>query len=139
MIRRKLVTVSEKFKTMQVLAGTVAWVVTYDNTKNVTNATAIPKIKKGKEVAVNFMGSDKNPIARSVSVKQPYKLPKEKLMTVEEIAGLEAQGPEKGNYVLVDERPKPRYIEGHIPTAVSLPNHAFDKLQLLCCQKTRMP
>jgi hypothetical protein len=136
-IRGKLVNISEKFKTMQVLAGTFAWVVTYDDSTSVTNAKAIAAIKKGKEVAVNFTGTDKNPMALSISVKPPYKLPEEKLMSVEEIASLVVQGPEKGSYLLVDARPKPRYLEGHIPTAVSLPYHAFDKLQSSILPKNR--
>jgi hypothetical protein len=128
-IRGKLANLSEKFKTMQIIAGTFAWVVTYDDRTSVTNAKAINAIKKGKEVAVNFTGTDKNPRALSVSVKPPYKLPKEKQMSIEEIASLVAKGPEKGKYFLFDARPKPRYLEGHMPTAVSLPYHAFDKLQ----------
>lgn len=136
-VRGKLVNISEKFKTMQVLSGTFAWVVTYDDSTGVTNADAITAIKKGKEVAVKFTGSDKKPKALSVSVKPPYKLPKEKLMSVEEIASLIAGGPEKGSYLLVDARPKPRYLEGHMPTAVSLPYHVFDKLQASVLPKDR--
>ena len=128
-IRGKLVNISEKFKTMQVLAGTFAWVVTYDDSTSVINAKAITAIKKGKEVAVNFTGTDKNPMALTVSVKPPYKLPKEKLMSVEEIANLVSPGSEKSTYFLVDARPKSRYLEGHMPTAISLPYHSFDKLQ----------
>ena len=43
-------------------------------------------------------------------------------MKVDELAALIAKGPEEGNYVLVDSRPAARYHEGHIPTAISLPD-----------------
>jgi len=38
-----------------------------------------------------------------------------------------AQGPDKGNYTLIDSRPLPRFQEGAIPTAINLPYPAFDK------------
>lgn len=43
-------------------------------------------------------------------------------MKTDELAKLIAMGPEEGNYVLVDSRPAARYHEGHIPTAISLPD-----------------
>ncbi len=43
-------------------------------------------------------------------------------MKTDELASLIAKGPEEGNYVLVDSRPAARYHEGHIPTAISLPD-----------------
>jgi len=39
----------------------------------------------------------------------------------DELAKLIDMGPDKGNYVLIDSRPAARYHEGHIPTAVSIP------------------
>lgn len=43
-------------------------------------------------------------------------------MKTDELAKLIAMGPDEGNYVLVDSRPAARYHEGHIPTAISLPD-----------------
>jgi len=39
----------------------------------------------------------------------------------EELAKLIDMGPDKGSYVLIDSRPAARYHEGHIPTAISIP------------------
>ncbi|MFA7382340.1 MAG: rhodanese-like domain-containing protein [Desulfurivibrionaceae bacterium] len=38
-----------------------------------------------------------------------------------ELARLIALGPQEGKYLLIDSRPAPRYHEGHIPTAISIP------------------
>jgi len=37
------------------------------------------------------------------------------------VAFLIKEGPEKGNYRLIDSRPARRYNEGHLPTALSVP------------------
>ena len=39
------------------------------------------------------------------------------------------KSPAEGNYVLVDARPGPKYHEGHIKHAVSMPLPAFDKMK----------
>jgi rhodanese-related sulfurtransferase len=44
-----------------------------------------------------------------------------KEIKTDELAKLIAMGPDEGNYVLIDSRPAPRYHEGHIPTAISVP------------------
>ncbi|MDP2158430.1 MAG: rhodanese-like domain-containing protein, partial [Nitrospirota bacterium] len=62
-----------------------------------------------------------------LTVKPPAKVAPEKLVSVEELVKLVAMGPEKGGYVIVDSRPKPRFNEGHIPNAVSLDNAKFDE------------
>jgi rhodanese-related sulfurtransferase len=43
------------------------------------------------------------------------------LIQVGELAKLVDLGPEKGGYTLVDSRPGPAYMKGHIPTAISIP------------------
>ena len=45
-----------------------------------------------------------------------------------DVAKLVTQGPDRGNYTLIDSRPLPRFQEGAIPTAINLPYPAFDKL-----------
>lgn len=50
-------------------------------------------------------------------------------ITVDDLAKLVAAGPEKGNYFLVDARTAPRYDEGHIPTAVSIPVAEMEETQ----------
>jgi len=44
-----------------------------------------------------------------------------KEIKTDELAKLIAMGPDEGKYVLIDSRPAARYHEGHIPTAISIP------------------
>lgn len=44
-----------------------------------------------------------------------------KEIKTDELAKLIAMGPDEGKYMLIDSRPAARYHEGHIPTAVSIP------------------
>jgi rhodanese-related sulfurtransferase len=48
-------------------------------------------------------------------------VPPEQLIKVKELTALVDKGPEKGGYTLVDSRPTPGYMKGHIPTAISIP------------------
>ena len=65
------------------------------------------------------VGNDR--VATKIVVKPEMKVPDEQLISVGDLAKLIAQGPEKGGYTLVDSRPGPGYMKGHLPTAVSLP------------------
>jgi hypothetical protein len=126
-IRGKSVTTSEKFGTIQIDVGPLVWIVKLDNDTKIKGAESLTAITKDKEIAITYKGDEKNPVATSISVKQPFKLPEEKLVSVEEMKKLVAQGPEKGGYLLVDSRPATGYMEGHIPGAVSIPFPALQK------------
>ncbi len=126
-IRGTLVGISNQFKTIQVAVGSLVWVVKFGDGIAVTGAEKLETIPKDKEIGVTFTGDEKNPYAVGVSVKPPAKIAPEKLARVEDVQKLVAAGPEKGDFVIVDSRPRPRYLEGHIPFAVSLPNDKFDQ------------
>ena len=64
-------------------------------------------------------GSDR--VAKKIVVKPKFKVPSEQLIHVKELSKLIELGPEKGAYTLVDSRPGPGYLKGHIPTAISVP------------------
>jgi hypothetical protein len=81
---------------MKALQGTVALRVHYEN-----------------------VGQDR--VAKEIVVKPKIKVPENQLINVKELAELVAQGPQKGNYMLVDSRPGPGYMKGYIPTAISVP------------------
>ena len=81
---------------MKALTGTVALRVHYEN-----------------------VGQDR--VAKEIVVKPKIKVPEDQLIDVKELAELVAQGPQKGNYTLVDSRPGPGYMKGYIPTAISVP------------------
>jgi hypothetical protein len=130
-IRGKLVSVSGEFKSLNVTVGPLVWIVKYgDDIKvkegeKVSGADALKAIPRDREIAVSFAGGENAPVAVQVAVKQPYKVAAEKLITVEKMQELVAQGPEAGKFTLIDSRPGPVYAEGFIPGALSLPYAAF--------------
>lgn len=83
-------------------------------------------IKKGHEVRVQYKVVGGAKVASVVSIKPPVKISEAERATFEQVEALVAQGPEKGAYTLIDSRPGPKFKEGSIPTAISLPFPAFD-------------
>ncbi|MBI5639203.1 MAG: hypothetical protein HZA17_02140 [Nitrospirae bacterium] len=130
LVRGTLVSVSERFKTINVQVGNkLVWVINYGDDLKLTGVDKVSSIPKEKEIGIRFTGDEKKPYAVSLTVKPPAKVAPEKLVTLDEMAKLVAMGTDKGNYLLFDSRPKPRFLEGHIPHAVSLPNDKFDELK----------
>ena len=126
-VRGTLVSVSEKFKTINVQVGQkLVWIINYGEDLKIAGADKLLSISRDKEIGIKFTGDEKKPYAVSLAVKPPAKVAPEKLVPVEELVKLVAMGAEKGGYVIVDSRPKPRFNEGHIPHAVSLDNAKFD-------------
>jgi hypothetical protein len=125
-VRGKLVSYSEKFKSLQVDVGPVVWIIGTDEKTELVGAEGLAAVPKGKEMSVTFSGGDDKPLATKVSIKQPFELPEEQMVSVEEMMKLAAAGPEKGGYLLVDSRPPAAYASGHLPGAVNVP---FPKLK----------
>jgi hypothetical protein len=126
-IRGTLGAVSMKAETLQAQVGPAAWLFRFDDQTKVVGAEAINKIKKEAEISVAYEEKDGVLYAVKVGVKPPAKLPEEKKIKTEELSKLVDLGLEKGNFVLVDSRPGPRYHEGHIPGAISIYDAEFDK------------
>jgi hypothetical protein len=130
-VRGKLVSASGEFKSLNVTVGPLVWVVKFGDTLKVkegekfSGAEALKTIPRDREIAVTFTGDENNPVATQVAVKQPYKVPAEKVVTLEKMQELVAQGPQAGKFTLLDSRPGPMFAEGHIPGAVSLPFAVF--------------
>jgi hypothetical protein len=130
-IRGKMVSVSGEFKSLNITVGPLVWIVKYgDDLKvkegeKISGADALKTIPRDREIAITFTGDEKSPVAVQVAVKQPYKVAAEKIMPVEKMQELVAQGPEAGKFMLLDSRPGPVYAEGFIPGAISLPYAAF--------------
>jgi Rhodanese-like domain len=130
-VRGNLGKVSPDFKTLQVKAGKLIWVIKYDDQTTVMDGdkTAGPDYIKelpgNKEILVSFSGDESKPLATEIAVKQPFKVPDEQKITNDEVVKLVAMGPEKGAYTLIDARPGGGYLGGHIPTAISLPFDSF--------------
>lgn len=131
LVRGKLVSASAEFKNLSVTVGPLVWIVKYGDDLKVkegdkfSGAEALKTIPRDREIAVSFTGDEKSPVATQVAVKQPYKVPAEKIAALETVQELAAKGPEAGKFTLIDSRPGPMYAEGHIPGAVSLPFAAF--------------
>jgi hypothetical protein len=130
-VRGKMVSVSSEFKSLSVTVGPLVWIVKYGDGLKVkegdrlSGADSLKTIPRDREIAVTFTGDEKSPVAVLVAVKQPYKVAAEKIMPLEKMQELVAQGPEAGKFTLVDSRPGPVYAEGFIPGALSLPYAAF--------------
>ena len=139
-IRGNFISTSEKFKTIEVAVGSLVWVVKYGDDLKLTGADRLAALPKDKEIAVTYTGEEKTPYAVSLSVKQPAEIPAEKLIKLDEMQKLVEMGTVKGNFILFDSRPEPRFNEGHIPYAVAFPQPAFDKLKgkLLPKEKDRL-
>lgn len=122
-LRGTLGNVSQKAETFAINAGAI-WTVKFDdNTKIVGWPDPLEKVPKEKEIAVTFVEKDGEIYAKSISVKQPAKIAADKLINV----GQMAEHVEKGDAVIIDSRPAPRFFEGAIPGAINIYDAEFDK------------
>jgi len=138
LVRGTFVAVMEKFKTISVqVGGKLVWVVNYGDDLKITGVDKLSSITKEKEIGIKFTGDEKKPYAVSLTVKPPATIAPEKLVSLEEMAKLVALGTEEGKYFLIDSRPRPRFNEGHIPSALSLPHDKFDQLKDLILPKEK--
>jgi rhodanese-related sulfurtransferase len=113
---------------MEVLRFDLTALKVQSKEQGATKDDTLKAIKKGHEVAVEFTESDGIKTVKVLRVKPPVSLAMEDTISLVELEKLVALGPEKGNYLLGDCRPAPRFQEGNIPTAVNLPFPSFDKL-----------
>jgi len=133
-VRGKIVSVSEAFSSFNVTVGPVVWIVKYDGNlkvkegRKLSGPEALKTVKKDQEVLVTYAGEESSPLASQLAIKQPYKVPVDQQIQVEELKKLIAAGPEKGGVTLIDSRPPAMYAEGHLPGAISLPYPKFSDL-----------
>lgn len=112
----KVIGVSNKAKTISIESDGKTQMVKFDD-----NTEGMDYAKTGEAAIIKFEMRGKDKVATVIKPKLA-KLPEGVAeMQVDELVKLVALGPEKGNYFLVDSRPGPRYDEGHIPSAVSIP------------------
>ena len=130
-VRGKLVSVSPEFKSVSITVGPLVWIVKYGDDLKVqegdkfSGAETLKTIPRDREIAITFTGTEASPVATQLAVKQPYKVPAEKLATLEQVQELVQKTPEEGKYLIVDSRPGPMFAEGRIPGAISLPFAVF--------------
>jgi hypothetical protein len=113
---------------MQIGVGKAAWLFHFDDKTTYQNVPGVAKLKKNKETAVTFDKRDGRLYAAKVAVKPKFEVPQEQLVDTAFILDLIKKSPADGDYVLVDARPGPKFHEGHIRYARSMPLFAFDKL-----------
>ncbi|MCX8030764.1 MAG: rhodanese-like domain-containing protein [Thermodesulfovibrionales bacterium] len=122
-LRGTLGGISQKAETFSVNAG-IIWTVKFDDKTKLTGwPPPVGKIPKDKEIAVKFIERDGEVYAESISVKQPAKLPEDKVVSTEFVA----EAVERGDALIIDSRPAVRYYEGAIPTAINIYDAEFDK------------
>lgn len=125
----RIVDVAGKSKSLQLQIGKDMEVIYFDDDTVLKNAPTFKEIPKQEAAKVTYYKKNGKNVAKEVEIKKGLDVPPEELASVEEVGALVAKGPEKGKYVLIDSRPGNLYDEGHIPTAVSMPFFAFDKMQ----------
>lgn len=120
----------KKFKTITVKTTTGMEVIGYTETTALKNSDVkdIGDLAPGLVLDVEFSLVDGKKVADTVSVKV-VKVDPANLITTDQVAELVEKGPEKGNYLLLDSRPRKMFDEGHIPTAVSLHVDKWDELK----------
>jgi rhodanese-related sulfurtransferase len=127
--------VSMKSRSFQLKLDGDVEVLAFDPaTLQVVNATetgdpekVLKAIRKGSEARVVYTLDGNVKRVSLLSLKPKLEVPAEKQVTTDELRKLVAMGPEEGKYFLFDARPAPKFAEGYIPTAESLPFPAFEK------------
>jgi rhodanese-related sulfurtransferase len=84
------------------------------------------EVKKGHESQVAFVEKDCQKWATEIRFKGAAKVAKEDLVDYAFVKKLVDQG--KGNFMLVDSRPLPRFQQGTIPNSVNIPYPSWDKV-----------
>ncbi|MFZ5776130.1 MAG: rhodanese-like domain-containing protein [Thermodesulfobacteriota bacterium] len=116
----KVIGKSNKAKTISIeVKGTTEMVKFNDATKGLEHAEA------GEAAIVEFSMQGGEKVATVVKPKLAVLPEGVTEIKVDELAKLINQGQDESNYFLIDSRPAPRYHEGHIPTAVSIPVDTF--------------
>jgi len=129
--------VAFKAKSFQMKVDADTEVVTFDPaTLKVVNPPegadlekVLKAVRKGMESKVDYVVEGGQKKVTTLTLKPKLKVAEEKQVKTAELEKLVAQGPEKGKYTLFDARPFPKFAEGHIPTAQSLPFPSFEKEQ----------
>ena len=123
LLRGTLGGISVKAETLSVNTG-VMWTVKFDdNTKLLGWDTPIGKLPREKEIAISYTEKNGEFYAKSISVKQPAKLPPDKVVNTDFVA----ERVEKRDALIVDSRPAVRFYEGAIPGAINIFDADFDK------------
>ncbi len=84
--------------------------------------TGLEHADEGEAAVIQFEMRGDDRFATTIKPKLASLPEGVKEMKSEELAKFVALGPDEGKYVLIDSRPAAAYHEGHIPTAISIPD-----------------
>lgn len=112
---------SNKAKTIQMQINDGMQLVKFTDQTTIKNVPSIKALKGTIPIRVHYKKAGEDLIATEIVAKPEMKVPKDQLLSTEELEKLVALGPEKGGYTLVDSRPGNLYKTAHIPTAISIP------------------
>ncbi len=129
LVRGRLTQLSNKARTLQIEVGDAVWLFSFDDQTAFQNTDSVAGLRPNGETAVTFAKKDGKLYASTIAVKPVFEVPEEQLVDTAYVEKLVEKGPKEGKYVLVDCRPGPKYHEGHIRHAVSMPFPAFDKMK----------
>lgn len=125
--------VAFKTKSLQVKIDNITEIVRFDDSLKVIDvertgkADLLSSVAKNREILVTFAERDGVKVATQVAFKGPIKIDAAKLVDYDTVHQLVSGALPDVRYTLIDSRPLPRFQEGTIPTAISLPYPAFDK------------
>ncbi len=114
---------SNKAKTITIEVKDGTEMVKFDD-----NTTGLEHAAEGEAAIIEFSGQGKERVATVIKPKLAELPPGVTEISTEELVKLVNQGPSEANFFLVDSRPAPRYHEGHIPNAVSIPVDDLKKI-----------
>ncbi len=115
---------SKKAGTVQLRVGKQNFIIKLDENTVVKEG---PGFSKNIPVSVRFRQEGPDMVANEISAMPPIEVPKDELIFGEQLADLIEDSAEE--YTLVDSRPEARYIQGHIPTAISIPFDQMDEMK----------
>jgi hypothetical protein len=124
---------SGKAKSIQVKINNRMVLVKYTADTKVKNVPKIKSLKGTIPLRIHYKKVGNDLVATEIVAKPEITVPEDQLIDAKELTKIVAQGPEKGNYLLVDSRPPIKFKEGHIPSAVSIP---FAKMKAM---KDKLP
>ena len=95
--------------------------VTFTPATELVNVPDAKALKSGMAMRVHYDRKGNVRLASRIVVKPKIDVPQDQIIGVRDLVQLIEKGPEKGAYTLVDSRPGPGFLQGHIPTAISIP------------------
>lgn len=140
-VKGQVKAVSNKAKTLSLnVKGKGIMLFKFNDSTKFINFTKTKEIKYPTAVVVKYKKEGPDNMAFSIK-KALISLPKDVTeIKTEEVVALVEQGPDKGNYFLVDARPASVASAAHIPTAVSIPVPVLKKKgkELLPADKNKL-